>query len=334
MLEDTAGRFPIHIGAVRPAKQKGGDFLIVYRELSSLARDLGLDAKLLYAVSNSLDRHYRQVCLPKKDGGVRTLSIPDQLLKTIQRRITQVLLVHMPVSPYATAYRYGGSAWRNAAPHVGQPALLKLDIRHFFDSILYATVKERAFPPEIYAEPLRILLTMLCYYRQSLPQGAPSSPAITNIILSGFDQEVGAWCAGKGIRYTRYCDDMTFSGLFSPEEVTAFAEARLRPFGLFLNGRKTRFIPAGRRQVVTGLVVNEAVGVPAHYLRALRQELYYCRKFGVSGHMARLGIPEPEGRYLTRLLGRVNYVLQVTPEKREFQQARTWLLQALAHCEG
>lgn len=73
--------------------------MIVYRELSSLARDLGVDARLLYAVSNSLDRHYRQVCLPKKDGGVRTLSIPDHLLKTIQRRITQVLLVHMPVSP-------------------------------------------------------------------------------------------------------------------------------------------------------------------------------------------------------------------------------------------
>ena len=86
--------------------------------------------------------------------------------------------------------------------------------------------------------------------------------------------------------------------------------------------------------MVTGLVVNETVGVPAHYLRALRQELYYCRKFGVSGHMARLGIPKPEGRYLTRLLGRVNYVLQVTPGKREFQQARAWLLQALAHCEG
>lgn len=308
--------------------------MIVYQELSSLTRDLGIDAKTLYAVSNSLGKHYRKIRLPKKDGGFRTLSIPDNLLKTIQQRITQVLLVRMPVSPFATAYRHGGSTCRNAAPHVGQPMLLKLDIQHFFDSILYSTVKERAFPPEIYAEPLRILLAMLCYYRQSLPQGAPSSPAITNIILSEFDQEVGTWCTGKRIRYTRYCDDMTFSGYFSSEEIIAFVESRLRPLGLFLNRRKTQWIPAGQRQVVTGLVVNEKIGVPAHYLRALRQELYYCRKYGTVGHMARLGIWEPESHYLMRLLGKVNYVLQVTPEKQEFQQARAWILDVLARDEG
>lgn len=303
--------------------------MIVYRELSSLARDLGFEAKTLYAVSNSLDKHYRRVCLPKKDGGVRTLSVPDPLLKTIQRRIAQVLLVHMPVSSYATAYHYGGSTRRNATPHVGQPVLFKLDIQHFFDRILYSSVKERAFPPEIYAEPLRILLTMLCYHGQSLPQGAPSSPAISNLILFDFDQAVGSWCTGHGIRYTRYCDDMTFSGLFSPEEVMVFVQDQLNPLGLFLNGNKTQVLRAGQRQVVTGLVVNEKIGVPAHDLRALRQELYYCRKYGVSSHMARLGISEPEAHYLMRLLGRVNYVLQVTPDKGEFQQARAWLRDAL-----
>lgn len=304
--------------------------MIVYRELSSLARDLGFEAKTLYAVSNSLEKHYRQVCLPKKDGGVRTLSVPDPLLKAIQRRITQVLLVHMPISPYATAYRYGGNTCRNAAPHVGQPVVLKLDIQHFFDSILYSSVKDRAFPPNIYTEPLRVLLTMLCYHGQSLPQGAPSSPAITNILLSDFDQEVGAWCAGRQIRYTRYCDDMTFSGQFTPQDVIAFVQGRLKPLGLFLNGKKTQVLSSGQRQVVTGLVVNEKLGVPAHDLRALRQEIYYCRKYGVSSHMARLGISEPEEHYLMRLLGKVNYVLQVTPNKREFRQARAWLMDVLA----
>lgn len=305
--------------------------MIVYRELSSLARDLGFEAKTLYAVSNSLEKHYRRVCLPKKDGGVRTLSVPDPLLKAIQRRITQVLLVHMPVSSYATAYRYGGSTCRNAAPHVRQPVVLKLDIQHFFDSILYSSVKERVFPPNIYAEPLRVLLSMLCYHGQSLPQGAPSSPAITNILLSDFDQEVGAWCAGRQIRYTRYCDDMTFSGQFTPQDVIAFVQDRLRPLGLFLNGKKTQVLSSGQRQVVTGLVVNEKLGVPSHDLRALRQEIYYCRKYGVSSHMACLGISDPEEHYLMRLLGKVNYVLQVTPDKGEFRQARAWLMDAMAH---
>lgn len=304
--------------------------MIVYRELSSLVRDLGIDAKTLYAVSNSLEKHYHQVRYPKKDGGSRELSVPDAQLKMIQRRITQVLLVHMPISPYATAYRYGGSTYRNAMPHVGQPAVLKLDIQHFFDSILYTAVKEKAFPAEIYAEPLRVLLAMLCYHRESLPQGAPSSPAITNIIMAGFDARLGAWCADKKIRYTRYCDDMTFSGSFAPEAVVDFVADQLRCCGFLLNRKKTRYIPAGYRQVVTGLVVNEKVGVPSDYLRKLRQELYYCRKYGIASHMAHLGLAETESRYLARLLGKVNYVLQISPGEKGMPEARAWILETLA----
>lgn len=227
--------------------------MIVYRELSSLVRDLGIPAKTLYGVSNTVETHYHKVQLPKRDGGVRELSVPDPILKHIQRRITQVLLLPMPISRYASAYRYGASTLRNAAPHAGQPGILKLDIRHFFDSILYSTVKDKAFPPEIYAEPLRILLTMLCYRRDALPQGAPSSPAITNIIMAQFDEEVGAWCHFRSIRYTRYCDDMTFSGNFDPREVKAFVSQKLREMGFFLNESKSKYLPAGQRQTVTGL---------------------------------------------------------------------------------
>ena len=212
--------------------------MIVYRELSSLERDLGVPASTLYAVSNALERHYHTVSLPKPDGGCRVLSVPDPLLKMIQRRIVRVLLAPMPVSPYAMAYRYGASVVRNAAQHVGRPAVLKLDIRHFFDSILYASVKEAAFPAEIYGEPLRILLTILCYPRDGLPQGAPSSPAISNLVLRTFDDETAAWCRDRKIRYTRYCDDLTFSGSFEPEAVIAFVREQLRKRGFFLNEKK------------------------------------------------------------------------------------------------
>ena len=208
--------------------------MIVYRELSSLVRDLGIPAGTLYAVSNTLDRHYIRRQLPKSSGGVRELSVPDPLLKHIQRQILRVLLVHMPVSPYAMAYRYGGSTLCNAAPHVGKPCVLKLDIRHFFDSILYSAVKETAFPAEVYAENLRILLAMLCYGWDRLPQGAPTSPCITNILMRDFDNEVGAWCRERQIAYTRYCDDMTFSGDFARDEVLRCVEPRLRALGFYL----------------------------------------------------------------------------------------------------
>ena len=303
--------------------------MIVYRELSSLERDLGIPAKTLYAVSNSLSRHYRMVSIPKKTGGARNLMVPDTALKTIQRRISDVLLAHMPVSSYATAYRFGTCTLRNAAVHVGKPVVLKLDIYHFFDSIPYSLVKEKAFPAHIYAEQIRTLLTMLCYHKDVLPQGAPSSPAIVNIILADFDERIGRWCTQRGIAYTRYCDDLTFSGDFDPKEVIKFVVAQLKSLGLLLNTNKTRVQRQGQQQLVTGVIVNEKPGVPAIYRRQLRQEMHYCQKFGVGEHLKFLGQGISEEAYLRQLLGKVNYVLHIVPDCEEFQQYRTWILQKL-----
>ena len=302
--------------------------MIVYRELSSLERDLGINAKTLYAVSNNLGKHYRKAKLPKKNGGFRNLSVPDEVLKSIQRQISEVLLIHMPVSRYAKAYRFGSSTLRNAKHHVGKQVALKLDILHFFDSIQYSTVKDKVFPAQIYAEPLRILLTMLCYHKDALPQGAPSSPAITNIILYGFDELVGQWCRERGISYTRYCDDMTFSGDFEPAEVVRFVRLELKKTGFLLNEQKTRIQRPGQQQTVTGIVVNEKLSIPADYRRKLRQELYYCRKFGILEHMQKIGLEIPEDTYRMQLLGKVNYVLQVHHNDKDMLDARKWLQQS------
>lgn len=300
--------------------------MIIYREQQTLERDLGIPIKTLYGISNNLEAHYRTVELPKKDGGIRTLSVPDSILKKVQRRITEVLLSQMPVSPYATAYRYGGSVVRNARPHLGQPMLLKLDIHHFYDSILYSTVKERVFPAVIYTEPLRVLLSILCYGQVGLPQGAPTSPTISNIILYDFDREVGRWCSDRKINYSRYCDDMSFSGAFDPKEVTEFVRRSLRAEGFFLNERKTVAIGQGQRQIVTGVVVNEKLNASAEYRRKLRQSLYFCKKFGVDAHMEHAGIQDSPDHYLSRLLGQVNYVLSITPQNQEFLGYKTWIL--------
>lgn len=299
--------------------------MIVYRELSSLEQDLGISAKPLYAVSNNLSKHYRKTKLPKKGGGFRNLSVPDEVLKSIQKRIAEVLLIHMPVSRYAKAYRFGSSTLRNAKHHIGKQVVLKLDILHFFDSIRYSTVKDKVFPENIYAEPLRILLTMLCYYKDALPQGAPSSPAITNIILYEFDEQIGQWCWERGIAYTRYCDDMTFSGDFDPAEVIRFIRLELKKMGFLLNEQKTKIQRPGKQQTVTGIVVNERLSIPTDYRRKLRQELYFCRKFGIREHLQKIGLEILEDTYRMQLLGKVNYVLQVHPDDEEIKAARKWL---------
>ena len=300
--------------------------MVVYRELSSLEQDLGISAKTLYAISNHLNKHYRKAKLPKKNGGFRNLSVPDEVLKTIQKRIAEVLLVHMPVSRYAKAYRFGSSTLRNAKHHVGKQVVLKLDILHFFDSIRYSTVKDKVFPDEIYAEPLRILLTMLCYHKDVLPQGAPSSPAITNIILYEFDEQIGGWCRDRGIAYTRYCDDMTFSGNFSPVEVIQFVRRELKKMGFLLNEQKTRIQRPDQQQTVTGIVVNEKLSIPADYRRKLRQELYYCKKFGIREHLQRIGLDIPEDTYRMQLLGKINYVLQIHPDDRDLIDAKNQII--------
>ena len=321
---NTAAHFAIH-HCIVPDCEREESFMIVYRELSSLERDLAIPGKTLYGISNNLNKHYHQTKLPKKCGGYRNLSVPDEVLKSIQRRITEVLLIHMPVSRYAKAYRFGSSPLLNAKQHVGKHVVLKLDILHFFDSIRYSTVKDKVFPGEIYADPLRILLTMLCYHKDALPQGAPSSPAITNIILYEFDELVGRWCLERGIVYTRYCDDMTFSGDIDPAEVISFIRAELKKEGFLLNEQKTKIQRPGQQQTVTGIVVNEGLSIPADYRRKLRQELYYCRRFGIREHLQRIGSEISEETYRMQMIGKVNYLLQVHPNNRDMLEARKWL---------
>lgn len=299
--------------------------MIIYKEISSIEQDLGYDIKTLYSMSYSLHKHYVSVKVPKKQGGYRVLSIPDTPLKCIQKRIADVLLSQMAVSPYAKAYRRGGSTIKNAAPHTNKQIVLKLDIRDFFNNILYSTVKEKAFPQEKYAENMRILLSVLCYCHDALPQGAPTSPTISNIILCDFDNAVGSWCAAHDIAYTRYCDDMTFSGDFNPKAVINHVEVELKKIGLFLNSKKTVVARQSGKQIVTGIVVNKKINIPREYKKGVRQEIYYCKKFGIKNHMAFVNIDDTPETYVLKLLGKVNYILSVCPNDKEFIDYRNYL---------
>ena len=124
--------------------------MIVYKELTSIEEDLGFSAKTLYGLSNKLEKHYRNVFIPKSDGSKRKLSVPDLILKKVQKSIANNLLAYYPVSRYATAYKPGSSVCRNATLHVGKKKILKLDIEGFFDNILYSRVKDVVFFKEKY----------------------------------------------------------------------------------------------------------------------------------------------------------------------------------------
>lgn len=329
MGRNTAHNIAILNVLLRTVKREVCFNMIIYKELSSLVTDLGISAKALYSASNGIASHYRRVQIPKNGGGYRELAVPDKFLKSIQRRIAERLLVYEEISPYAAAYRYGGSTIVNAKPHLKRPTVLKLDISGFFDHITYPMVKERVFTAEKYSESNRILLTILCIYRDSLPQGAATSPIISNIIMRDFDNAVGTWCNVRGITYTRYSDDMTFSGEFDPSAVTDFVRSELQKHGFYLNTKKTVVAANGQRKVITGIVVNDKVNTPVEYRRRIRQEIYFCKKFGISSHLRYVNSTVTEKEYLASLLGRVNYCLSVDRGNKELAEYKEWILDKL-----
>ena len=121
-----------------------------YTALEDLEQDLGFSAKTLYGLSNHLDKHYRNAFIPKHDGSKRKLSVPDTILKKVQRSISDNILSHYTISRYATAYTSGSSVQKNASLHVGKQKILKLDVDGFFDHLTYARVKDCVFCKENY----------------------------------------------------------------------------------------------------------------------------------------------------------------------------------------
>jgi len=293
-----------------------------------LADVLGMPRRDLFRLLRHTDRFYDRIEIPKKSGGVRVLYAPFCGLKYAQWMILKQILENLPVSPYATAYIPKKRLTDNAAPHVGHTYLLKMDITDFFDSISFLQVISSAFPSALYPPQVGAMLTKLCCRNERLPQGAPTSPMLSNIVMRRFDNMLGGWCRERGITYTRYCDDLTFSADVPLYAVYRKACAMLEEMGFTVNPQKTRFIKNSNRQTVTGITVNEKVSIPADYKRQLRQELHYAIKFGVGNSVMRgnktaficNGKPDAD-RYYRHLKGKIYFVLSVEPHNAWFIEA-------------
>ncbi len=249
----------------------------------------------------------------------RILSVPNGLLKKVQRRLLDNFLYDLKPSKYSTAYRRGVSLLDNASPHAGRECIIKLDISHFFDSIdddmVFFVMKKLWL-----SLPAVVLLTHLCTYKNRLPQGAPTSPHIANLVMKDFDEKIGRWCSENNLAYTRYCDDMTFSGTradVKKSNIVSKARKMLKKMGFELNEKKTVFISTSQQQRVTGIVVNEKPALSRNQRRAIRQEVYYCKRYGVEGSLTRRGEGAEPEKYLYSLLGRISFALQIDSENDE-----------------
>lgn len=272
----------------------------------------------LYTISNRIENNYKVYKIKKRNGKYRTIYNPNPILKYIQRQILNNILNNKSISKYARAYHKGITLVDNAFPHVNKKIILKLDIKDFFNNVKFNDVYNTCFSIEYFPESIGMLLTYLCTYNDYLPQGAPTSSYISNLVMKEFDNEIGDWCESNNVSYTRYSDDMTFSGDFNPKIVIIKVRKMLNKLGLQLNDNKTNVISKSSSQNVTGIVVNEKIQINSKYRSTIRKEVYYISKYGVDSHLERIKNKLSKDKYLNNLYGRILFVLQIDKGNQEF----------------
>jgi RNA-directed DNA polymerase len=291
-------------------------------------------------------RHYRYRWVPKPSGSLRLIEAPKPRLKQLQRRLLDAILLHIPPHEAAHGFRPGRSVMTFVTPHVGRAIVLKMDLRDFFVSITSARVMA-IYLTAGYPEPVARLVTGLCtntvplaiwnqagpleldpsrsptgwqarrLYRQPhLPQGAPTSPALANLAAHRLDARLAGLARAAEASYTRYADDLVFSGGESfARSIGRFpihAAAIALEEGFAVQHRKTRVMRQGVRQRAAGVVINKKINITREDCDQLKAILYNCVCHG-TGEQNRAGVAD----FRAHLAGRVAHVARLNPQRGE-----------------
>jgi RNA-directed DNA polymerase len=283
-----------------PDKKRQDNGLPELPTVDAFAKAVGLAVPklrwLAYHREVASGTHYKRWTVPKRDGTPRLISAPKPDLKAVQRWIAREITEHLPVHGAAHGFLVGRSIATNARVHAGARILVKLDIRNFYPTVTMRRVKGLLRRAGL-GEQVATVMALLCtespreevvthgktYYvatgPRSLPQGAPTSPSITNALCLRLDARLAGLAAKLGARYTRYADDLAFSWHGdTPAELGSLLHsvaAIVKAEGFAIHPGKTRVMRAGARQQLTGLVVNKtgADRPPARVARTRVREL-------------------------------------------------------------
>lgn len=245
-------------------------------DVDELARRLGMSAGELRGIQPA----YHEFTIAKRGGGRRNICAPTPEFKEIQKRIHRRLLKRLRAHPHATGFERTHSIVSHAAHHAGRAVVVRIDLVDFFPTTTAKRVRDY-FRNIGWNREAADLLTRLCTHDNCLPQGAPTSPRLSNLVNIKMDAVLTTMADRHGAAYSRYADDLTFSFEFDhPAQVRdLIAQTRgiAAVFGYRTHGRrKTRVLRPHQRQVVTGLVVNERVNLPRatrRWLRAVEHRL-------------------------------------------------------------
>jgi retron-type reverse transcriptase len=283
----------------RPPRGDWVQRLPAFEDADALAAFLGYDDACdltrFLRPGEGVGSGYVEFEIPKPTGGVRRIAAPRAELKAVQRKLLDTILSLVPVHDACHGFVTGRSTVTNARPHRGSAIVLKTDLADFFPTVHYRRV-EGLFTWLGYVEEVAKLLAGLATHRPRLPdgrvvwpgvlpQGAPTSPAIANLVARRLDARLSALATKVGATYTRYADDLTFSFLGEPEKGLGrffwWIDQITQQEGFFENTKKRRVFRPSKQQRVTGIVVNDELSIPRAERRRFRAMLANCRKLGV-----------------------------------------------------
>lgn len=247
------------------------------------------------------------------DRKIRTIYAPSKRLKMRQRWILDNILNRIKASKYAHGFESNRSIKTHAELHAKHSYVVCMDIRDFFPSITQDKVASR-FKQIGYTTRASQELARLCCYKGALPQGAPTSPKLANIICKKMDREIQRYSKANKITYSRYADDLTFSSNSEMPELVAQITRIVEKYDFKVNTEKTQTFTRGEPKFITGLVVqNGIVRIPKHFKRELRKEIYFCQKFGVLVHLQNSNATRFVN-YREHLYGKAYYVNMIEPD--------------------
>lgn len=275
-------------------------------------------------------RHYRVWARAKRDG-VRVIEAPKPRMREVQRQLLRLLVSRIPAHPAATGFLPGSSTVDFARPHAGKATVLRADLRHCFESITAPRVTD-VFRREGYPPAIARLLAEVCttatpvdhltgvpaehaaYLRgRHLPQGAPTSPHLSNLVMRSLDRRLHGYAAANGLTYTRYGDDLALSGDRMDAGRALWVVLKvIASEGFTVHAGKVRVMRAHQRQTLAGLVVNERPRVSRAEYDALRALLHNARRRGASSQN-HAGHPD----FRAHVLGLIAWVGASDPDRRE-----------------
>lgn len=257
--------------------------LPVLFSVGHLARKHKLSEQHLNWMAWNSRRNYREFTLPKSGGGVRTILAPEGKLLTLQRWILRHILDRRQPHRRAFAFVKGRSILDNVRGHIGRKVVIRLDLKDFFPSITHARVR-KVFQGFGYPYRVAVTLANLCTVDGRLPQGAPTSPALSNLVFQRTDRRFAGLAKKMKFRYSRYADDLIFSSNKNNLPcLIPFFKQILREDGYEVNEGKVRVMRQGQRQEATGVVLNEKANLRREHVRRLRAAVHRLHTHGPEG---------------------------------------------------